>query len=177
MTAANSNFTWHHMHCGRLLWLRRSYRMSMVNMRAIRLKCIYNVILGAHEPKYILKWITKACNQKQTQWALQPQRRWLQALFSRLLGSPGWSELDSGRSEIAHLGWAAALGGRARRWRVPACASIPACPGARRVTEVGNALLLGRSRGRCRRSVFLARLVVAVFVFLPLASECSALWS
>lgn len=90
----------------------------MVNMRAIRFKCIYNIILSSHEPECILKWITKSCNQKQMHGALKPKRRWplspvsaSRALpvceLSRPLGSPGCFESGSSRSEIAHLGDAA----------------------------------------------------------------------
>lgn len=55
------------------------YRMPVVNMRAVRFKCIYNMIVGSHEPRHILKRIPTSCDQEQSPGALKPRRRepWL----------------------------------------------------------------------------------------------------
>lgn len=77
-------------------------------MRAIKFKCIYNIVLGSHESRCVLKWMTKSCSQNQMWQALDPRRRWplspvsaSRALtvcqLSGTLGRPGCFEFDSSK--------------------------------------------------------------------------------
>lgn len=77
-------------------------------MRAIKFKCIYNTVLGSHESKCVLKWMTTSCSRNQMWQALDPKRRWplspvsaSRALtvceLSGTLGRPGCFEFDSSK--------------------------------------------------------------------------------
>lgn len=95
-TTNNSNFRWWHMHHGRRLWWPRNYRMSMVIMRAIRFKCIYNTISGSREPKVY----SKNDNEVLPSEALKPQRRWpLSPVCTRGLGCV-WALQAVGQSSL-----------------------------------------------------------------------------
>lgn len=120
-TTNNSNFRWWRMHHDRLLWWARSYRMSMVIMRAVRFKCIYNTISDSREPEVC----SKMDNEVVPSGALKPRRRWPLSPVVRpgpwlCVSFPGrWTVrvvLSRTQVNLRLSAWATLLDDGAQRW-------------------------------------------------------------